>query len=540
MREVVQNPDLRRLQLAWVGSVLGNWGYSVAVNVWAYNEGGATAVGLLNVIRLVPSALAAPFVSMLGDRMQRSRVMVMTDIVRAVCMAAAALVIAVDGPAIVVFLIIGASAVVGTGFRPAQAALLPSLARTPTELTAANVASSSTESIGMFLGPALGGLLLSATSTEVVFLANGATFVWSALMVARIRGVEDPGARPRRPTLFAEASAGFRALAVDRVARLLVGLYTAQTMVAGMIGLMLVATALDLIDTGDSGVGVLLSSLGLGGVIGGVVGVGLIGYKRLGLTFALGLALFSAPLAAVAIWPEPAAALVFVAGIGLGNTIVDVSAVTLMQRTVPDDVMARVFGVMQSLMLGSMALGAVVGPILIEGFGIRAALAITGAFLPVLALAAIVPLSRLDRIAAAPTPGTELLGALPIFAPLPEPSIEQLASSLVRLEVPAGTTVFQRGDHGDRFYVVESGEVVVEPEDREARTLGAGEAFGEIALLRDVPRTATVTAKTDVVLQALERDDFIGVVTGDPQSVEAADAVIAANLGSVRAGMASA
>jgi hypothetical protein len=219
---------------------------------------------------------------------------------------------------------------------------------------------------------------------------------------------------------------------------------------------------------------------------------------------------------------------------------VDVSAVTLMQRAVPDEVLSRVFGVMQSLLLGAMAVGAVVGPVLVEGFGIRTALVIVGVSLPVVALVAVVPLSRLDRAAAGPPPEVELLRGLEIFAPLPGPPLEELAKSLVRVELPAGTTVFSRGDHGDRFYIVESGEVVVQPEDQPARTLGPGEGFGEIALLRDVPRTADVVAKTDVALLALEREEFIAVVTGDASTAEAADAVIAANLGEVRAGMASA
>lgn len=540
MREVIQNPDLRRLQLASAGSVLGNWGYVVALGVYAYAEGGPAAIGLVTVIRLVPSALAAPFVSMLGDRFRRDRVMVMTDLGRAALMTAAAAVIAAEGPAALVYAIVGFSSLVGTGFRPAQAALLPSLARNPDELTAANVAASSVDGIGIFLGPALGGLLLAATSSEVVFLANALTFVWSAAMVWRIRGGAQAAARPRKPSLLAEATAGFTTLAGERRARVLVSLYTAQTLIAGMLNMLLVVTALELLETGVSGVGFLTSALGAGSLVGGVVAVGLIGHQRLAMAFAVGLGLFSAPLAIVALWPDKYAAPAFIALIGVANTIVDVSAVTLMQRAVPDEVLSRVFGVMQSLLLGAMALGAVIGPALVEGFGIRAALAIAGAFLPLTAVLFARALARVDREAPGRAPEAELLARLPIFGPLPAPELERLASTLVRLERPAGETIFRRGDPGDRFYVVERGEVLVTPGDRPPRTLGPGEGFGEIALLRDVPRTADVAAQTNVTLLALERDDFIAVVTGHPSSAEAADAVIAANLGDVRAGMASA
>jgi MFS family permease len=536
----VRNPDLRRVQLAWAGSVFGNWGYMVALGVYAYQEGGPAAVGLVGVLRMLPSALAAPFVAVLGDRLRRDLVMVVTDIVRAALMVAAALVIAVEGPALAVYLIVAASSVVGTGFRPAQAALLPSLARTPAELTAANVASSTVESVGMFLGPALGGLLLAATNTEVVFLANAATFLWSAGMVARIKGGREAPPRPRQPSFLTEAGAGFRMLAGEPNARLLVSLYAAQTLVAGMLSVFLVVTALELLETGESGVGALTSAVGVGGLVGAVLAVALTARQRLGADLALGLVLFGGPLALVAAWPNPVVAFLLICLVGAGNTIVDVAAITLMQRTVPDEVLARVFGVLQGVLLGTMAIGSLIAPALVEGLGLRPGLVVAGCLLPLVALLVFRSLSRLDRMAPAPGPELELLRADPIFAPLPEPVLEQLASSLVRVEQAAGEPILRRGDPGDRYYIVERGEVVVEPENRPAQVLGPAAGFGEIALLRDVPRTADVTARTDVTLLALERDDFIAAVTGHASSADAADAVIAGRLDTVRTGLASA
>ena len=539
MREVANNPDLRRVQLAWAGSVFGNWGYLVALTVYAYSEGGAAAVGLVGVIRLVPSAFAAPFVAVLGDRLQRQRVMMFTDLARAVLMAAAGLVIWTDGPAPAVYAIVALASLIGTGFRPAQAALLPSLARTPSELTAANVASSSVESIAMFGGPALGGLLLAVTSTEVVFGVNALTFLWSAALVARVRGGADAAARPRKPSFFAEAGAGFAALRREPSARLLVSLYAAQTLVAGTLSVFIVVTALELLERGESAVGVLTSAIGLGGVIGAVVAAALVARQRMGVDMAMGLVLFGGPLALIAVWPEAALAFVLLAVIGMGNTIVDVSAITLLQRSVPDDVLARVFGVLQGVLLGTMGIGSLLAPALIATIGVRPALAVVGCILPVAAALFGRSLARLDRVA--PAPGTELalLRANEIFAPLPEPVLEGLTGSLVRLELPAGEQILRRGDAGDRFYLVEAGEVAVQPADGPARTLGPGESFGEIALLRDVPRTADVTTQTNVTLLALERDEFIAAVTGHAPSAEAADAVISDRLGTVRAGLAS-
>ncbi|MBA2332176.1 MAG: MFS transporter, partial [Actinobacteria bacterium] len=174
-----RNPNLRRIQLAWMGSVIGNWSYSVALAVYAYQQGGAAAVGLVAVIRLLPSAIAAPIVAVAADRFPRVWVMVAADLIRVPLMLLAALTILWEGPAPLVYAAAGVASV-GTAFRPAQAALMPSLARDPEELSAANVASSTVESVGSFLGPALGGLLLAATSAEIVFAVNGLSFVWSA------------------------------------------------------------------------------------------------------------------------------------------------------------------------------------------------------------------------------------------------------------------------------------------------------------------------------------------------------------------------
>ena len=155
--DVFRNRDLRRLQLAWIGSIIGNWAYLVALVVYAYDQGGAAAVGIVGVLRMLPAAFAAPIVATLADRYPRKLVLIGADLIRAVLMVLAGLAIYWDGPAPAVYAIVTLATVAGTVFRPAQAALLPSLARTPAELTAANVASSTFESVGSFAGPALGG-----------------------------------------------------------------------------------------------------------------------------------------------------------------------------------------------------------------------------------------------------------------------------------------------------------------------------------------------------------------------------------------------
>jgi MFS family permease len=537
-RAVFANPDLRRIELALTGSVTGEWAYAIALAVFAFDRGGAAAVGLVGLIRFAPAALAAPFAAVLGDRFDRGRVMVVSDILRALAMAAAGATALADGPAGVVYALAGFVAVVSTAFRPAQAAILPSLARSPEELTAANVASTTIESVGSFVGPALGGLLLAATSAGVVFLATAATFVWSALLLAFV----SPTGTPERqgvPNLREEALAGFKTIAEQPRLRLIVSLYGAQTLVNGALNVLIVVAALDLLDLGQSGPGFLNSAVGVGGLLGVVVALALVGRRRLAADFGLGLVLWGIPIALIGVWPHEAGALVLLAVLGIGNTLIDVAALTLLQRAAPDEVLARVFGVIEFVLIGAMGMGAILAPALISALGIRGALIVTGALLPALAVLAWPRLNRIDSEVAVPVRELGLLRGLDIFAPLPPATIEHLAGSLRARRAEAGEQIIREGEAGDLFYVVGSGEVDVTQDDRSLGTLGPGDSFGEIALLRPVPRTATVVARGEVELYTLDRDEFVAAVTGHPESRDAADAVIGARLGSLRAGMAS-
>jgi MFS family permease len=536
--DVFRNPNLRRLQLAWAGSTVGYWSYGIALAVFAYEVGGAAAVGLVGLIRILPSALASPFAALLADRFPRRQVMVLADVVRAAALILAGLAVVLGLPAGLVYALSAVFSLASSTFRPAQAALLPSLANSPEELTAANVASSTIESVGIFLGPALGGVLLAATSIPVVFFVAAGTLVWSAVLVGRIQVVaaaEQPTARAGG--LGGELLAGFRAVGADGRLRLLVGLFSAQTLVGGVLNVLLVVVALELLAIGEAGVGYLNSAVGVGGLLGALVALGLAS-RRLAPGFALGLLLWGLPIALIGVWPTLWVALLLLGLVGVGNTLVDVTGQTLLQRAVADEVLARAFGVLEGLLLGTLALGAAVAPLLISGLGIRLALVTTGLLLPVLALVTWRRLVTIDAAARPPERELALLRAVPIFAPLPAPTLEGLASHLVRLRVPAGTRLFQQGDGGDRFYIIAAGDADVAV-DGQHKTLASGDYFGEIALLRDLPRTATVTAHTDLELYALGREEFVAAVAGHPPSAEAADTVIATRLSSLRPGVAS-
>jgi MFS family permease len=534
---VFKNPNIRRLEGAWAVSIITYWAYGIALAVFAYEEGGAAAVGLVGLVRFIPSAIASPFTAMLADRYRRQIVIVVAELLRASFVALTVVVLVLDGPFALVLLLSTLVAIVNSAEGPAESALLPTLAETPRELTAANVVSSTIESLGIFGGPAIGGVLLAATSPEVVFAAAAVAFTLSAFLVSRVR-VEGPQERPEQTGgAIREFTAGFVTLAREPGLRVLVGLLAAQTLVAGALNVLIVVSALRLLDLGEEGVGFLNSAVGIGGLVGALVSAALIG-RRLTANFFVGILLWGLPIALIGLFPEPAPAFIFLAVVGLGNTLVDVSAFTLLQRAVPDEVLARAFGAVQALWVGAIGIGAIVAPLLISALDVRGALIVTGALLPILATLLRPRLSPLDEV---PVPERELqlLRGIEVFKPLPPPVLESLAHALVPVRVEAGREVFREGELGDRFYIVADGEVEIVQNGKVVNLEGPGEFFGEISLLRDVPRTATVRAKTEVELRALERDEFIGAVTGHAASAEAADSVVATRLSSLRPGLAS-
>ncbi len=531
MREVFRNPGLRKLQLAWAGSIMGSWAYSVALVVYAYDVGGAGAVGLMGLVRWLPAAVASPFAATMGDRYPRVRVMLGADLLRAAALAGMTACVLLDSPAVVVYVLAASVAVFSTAFQPAQAALLPVLARTPEELTAANVSSSTLESLGFCVGPALGGVLLAVSSTWVVFVFTGATFLWSALQLLGLRGTTEPERAEERRNLIHETADGVRAIAGDRRLQLVIGLFSAQTLVNGAMNVLIAVCALQLLDLGPGGVGYLNAAVGVGGLVGAFVSLALVTRRRLAPAFGLAIAGAGGPLLFVAPRPTTAVALVAFGLIGISTIVEDVAGFTILQRTTPSEVLARVFGILHSLFFATVAIGAVLAPPLINLIGVRWALVAVGLVLPVIAFAARIPLASLDEESVDRTREIELLRAMPMFSPLSAPVLEGLASKLVHIQAAAGETIVSQGDVGDRFYVVASGEVAVSVDGQQLATQGPGEHFGEIALLRDVPRTATVTAKTETELFALERDDFVAAVTGHAGSTEAAEAIVGARLG---------
>jgi MFS family permease len=531
---VFRSRNLRRMQLALAGSMIGDWAYATAVVVWAYDVGGARAVGIFASVRLLLMAVAAPLASNLADRYPRQAVMIAADLLRAVVVVAAVLCLYADTPAAPVFVLATLASLLGCVFRPAQMALVPALAENPRELAASNGAASTIESLAFFLGPALGALLVTVTDVETVFLVNAVTFLWSAVLVASIRPRADDGADSAAeagegPPDPGGVLAGFVHIWRDRGLLLVAFLISTQTIVAGASTVFAVLFAVEYLDTGPEGVGYVDSVFGVGAIVGGFFAIARAARNRLTQDLGAGTFLWAFPLLAVALWPSPASVFAVVLVMGFANPLVDVNFATIVQRIAPERVLGRVFGAFEGILIGTMALGAAAMPFLVDWLGLRVALVVIALAVAGPVLLVVPAIRRLDTTLRAPE-ALPLLRSLPMFAPLAPSVVEALARQVTRVQVPAGTVVLREGEESDRFYVIESGRVRVTQADRVLREEGAGEFFGEIGLLRDVPRTATITAVEDAVLLALTRSAFLDAVTGSREASTAADDVVSRRL----------
>jgi MFS family permease len=502
------------------------------LSVYAFEVGGATALGALGLVRMVPAAIALPFGAMLSDRYPRQRVLLAIYGTRALLLVAMVAALAAESSRALIFALAAVAAVASAPIRPATLSLVPLLARNPRELVATNVSSSTLEGVGTLVGPAVGGVLAAGPGVETAVAAAAAVNVVCAVLVLRIRRAGDvSGARRRiERDLREELLGGVHTLAREPHPRLIVLLFNSQTMVRGLLNVLLVVASIELLGLGEAGVGWLNAALGAGGLLGGLAAVTLVARRRLAGIFGVGLVLWGAPIALVGIWPRAGWALVCLGLVGVGNALLDVSGFTLLHRTVDEHLLGRVFGVFEIGVALATAVGSVLGSILVDQLGIRAALVVSGAILPILALLSLHRLRRIDASAEVPERELKLVSAVPLFSPLPPTTLERLAARLERLAISAGQTVVERGETGDRFYLIASGKVDVVRDDETMTTLGAGDYFGEIALLHDVPRTATCTARTDAEIYALSRDVFVAAVSGDVRASAEAESVIGKRL----------
>lgn len=529
VREVLRNGSIVRVELAWLGAMAAQWAYLVSLLVLAYAIGGVVAAGLITTARMLPGAILAPFMAVLADRLSPHRMLAAANAARAGVLALSAAVVVLDLPIAIVLAGAVGEGILATLVRPSTMSLLPALARSPEELVAANAVTTTGEGLGTLLGPAVGGVLVAVGGPALGFAASAVALGLAATAVVGVRVAPPRAVEPAADgsTVMHEIAAGFTALVAHRSAGLLVGLFSSQTFVRGTLTVLLVAASVELLGLGDAGVGYLSSAIGAGGLVGSVGAVLLVGQRRLALPFTVALAAWGVPIALLGIVPHPFLAFAFLGIVGVANAILDVSGFTLVQRCVPTRIRGRVFGALEGIVSLTFATGSLAAPLLVALVGLRPALVVAGALLPLLAAATLAAVRRADADAVVPQRQLDLLRGIPMFGPLSMTTLEHLAGSMRQEQVAAGETLLRQGDPGDAYYVLAAGSAEILRDGERINAIGAGDGFGEIALLRDVPRTATVVALEPLTAYRLDRETFLDAVASTPSSTATAGRLVA-------------
>jgi Cyclic nucleotide-binding domain/Major Facilitator Superfamily len=523
------NTALLRVLAAYLLFILTEYAVWIAMLVFAYNRGGTAVAGLVAVAQLAPAAAVAPVAASLADR--RSPVVMLAGgyLAQVAGMAGTAAAIGAGAPLAAYAAAVFASTAVTTT-RPAQSALIPSLAATPDQLTAANVVAGWLEAAGAAAAGLLVGVLISLAGVGSVFAVCAGLGLAAALLVAGLRA----------PSLAAQAEAeadastagvaeGLRLAARQPRLRLMLALLTADAVVVGALDLLVVILALTVLGRPPSWAGYLEFAFGAGAVLAATVSALLVG-RRLGgpiLAAALG---FSGALAAVAFGPGLAGTVILLAVAGAGHLLLEVATRTLLQRSVPPRLIGRIFGVLEGFTMAGLAVGALLVPALAHLGGSRLAVLGVAAVLPLAAVAGGRAVFRLDAGTAVPVVEIALLRSLPLFAELPAPAIEGLAAALRPVRLEAGAVLIRQGDPGDAYFAIAAGELDAEQDGHFLGRYGRGDGVGEIALLRAVPRTATVTAHTAATVYRLDRDLFLTAVLGHAPTRRQAEDIAAARL----------
>jgi MFS family permease len=531
LEDVAHSGPLRRAQISFAAMWAGESAFMVALAVVAFRNGGVAAVGAVTAARMAPAALLAPFLATMADRVRRERVLVCVGVVRAAMLGCAAVVTAVGGPVAATYCFAIVATVAMTLFRPAHSALLPALAKSPQELTSSNAVRGMLDSLATLGGPVVAAVLLAASGPAAVFSACSGASLLAGLVVVAL----PYDAPPRAATGGGggrEMLQGFTTIAADRGLGLITALGVVQTFTRGCLSVFGVVVAIDLLHTGDPGVGVLNAAVGAGGVLGSVFAFGVVRRGGLASWFGVGIALFGAPLALVGVVPEWAAAIVLLGLVGIGNALIDVGGFTMLARLADETVLARMFAGFEAILTLGVAAGGLLAPQVIELLGIRPALVTIGLMAPLAVAASWPALRRLDARMVVRDADIETLRGVRMLGALPAATIEQLAARLEHVEFLPRQTVFQQGERGECFYIVESGRAEVVHDGRIIAMLGHGDSFGEIALLRDQLRTATVRASADASMRAsvLQRNTYLTAVTGYPASLAAGEEVVTARL----------
>jgi MFS family permease len=535
LRDVLDHQELRRAEVAFALACTSEAAFTVALGIIAFREGGAGAVGLVALLRMVPSAVGSTVLTPIADRARRELVLAVATLARAIAIGVAALLFASGAPAWTIYVSAVVATIGMTIFRPVHSALLPLLCAETTTLTSANVVRGTLEAAALLAGPVVAGILLAIAGPTAVLLAAA---LLSSATALPLLGIRSPAARPPGParlgTVVSEIGEGVRTVAQHRDLAMVFGLGFAQTIVRGALNVFIVVVALDLLDKGDGLVAAFAAAIGLGGLFGSFGASLLVGSRHLGRWLAIALVLWGGPIAVMGVAPATAAVFSLLMVVGLANALIDVPLFTLPVRLVDDAVLARAFGLFEAMIALGVGLGSVAAPVLIATVGLHAALVVIGLLLPALAVVSWRALRALDRRLVVRDEEIRVLRGVGMLALLPVPTIEHLASRLHRRSLSTGAPVFHQGDRGASAFVIVGGTADVIGDGRLVTRLGPGDAFGEIAVLQDVPRTASVVADSDLDLFELDRDDLLEALGRHQPSADVAYAVVAGHLANYR------
>lgn len=530
VRVLVEPGALRRVVLAYLLYGLVEVTIWLAIILWAFDEGGAALAGLVSVVQLLPAAVLAPPLAAQGDRRSRGTALLVSHLGVAVATGCTAVALIMHAPSAIV--IVGAT-VATTAIsvvRPLHFAVLPQLVRSPDDLVSANALSSVGDGVALFAGPVLAGLGAGVSGPWLVFLAATVVAVAATLLCVRT-GVPAPALVTTESAGWGDALRGFGTLARDHAVTVLLLVLTMKFIVEGAHDVLGVALSFDTLHLGSSGAGVIVAAMGMGALVGGIASGAAARRRRLAPVVLWSGVVPGVALALVAVLLALGPVVVLVAVAGAGGAVQLVAGRTLLQRTADERMLARVFAVQEATSCLGLALGAAVAPVLVDR------LSAGGAFVPLGAAVALVTavgyllFRRLDARASVPVAETALLRRVPFLGVLPSYGVEQLARSASWVEVDVGEVVVREGEPGDLFYVVASGSLQVRVGSvLRPAPLGAGDSFGEIALLRSVLRTATVTAVEPTRLLAVGAAEFLAAVTGSPDGRALATQVAASHL----------
>jgi MFS family permease len=523
-----ENLDLGLLGIARIGISFASWSFTIALGVYGFEAHGVAGVGLVALIRLLPGALASPIAGLVADRHSRRTVLIRSALGMTAVLAGAAIAAGLDAPVDVVFVFPALFAIVASAYAPAEAAMFPLLARTPQELSASNVNHSAMDNGGFLVAAVATGLLLTATSPGTVFAVAAVAATAATLVLTRVRRDSRPeyAEEEELSSVLRETTLGLRALIFQPTLRLTSLTLIALMLFEGFADVIIIAMALEQLHLEEGSVGFLNAAWGIGALLGSAGLALMLDRGRLVAAIAGGSLFLGAATVLPGLLPHATATYVGWFGIGLGFIFVEVAAKTLMHRLGSDETMGRVISALESGRLAAMALGSIGAIVLVEALHPRGALIALGALMPVFVLVCGVRLRAFEVGAPVAEDRYQLLRANSIFAPLPIATVERLSNDLSPVTAGAGEDVIVQGEGGDRFFVIESGQVEVFENGDFRRNEGPGESFGEIALLHDVPRTATVRATVETRLLSLEREQFLAAVTGHRRSSQLAGSVV--------------